>query len=268
MLFNMKQRIAINFNAYWYPLLSLVQRDFKVRYSSTVFDIGWVIIKPLIFISLYTLVFSIILKVKVGPNDGHGDFVLFLLSGYFPFMASAEGIQRGSRSLIDNRGLLKKVIFPAEVLPVVGVVSATVTEFIGMGLLLGFAVASGAPLSGWLLLLPLVILLQVIMTVGLAWLLSVLTVFLTDLGEALGLMITGWLFLTPIFYPVDSIPPDLLLFFKLNPMFHFVAAYRAIILQAHAPWPELPVAGLFAFGLSLIGFWFFRKTIDRAKNFI
>lgn len=264
----MRQRIAIAFGSYWYPLLSLVERDFKIRYAPTVFGIGWAIIQPLIFLSLYTLVFSIILKVKVGPNDSHGDFVLFLLSGYFPFMALAEGIQRGSRSLIDNRSLLKKVIFPVEILPVVGVVNAMVVKLIGLGLLVGFAVVSGVPLSGWLLLLPLVILFQVIMTVGLAWLLSILTVFLTDLGEAMGLIITGWLFLTPIFYPTDTIPPDFLFLFKLNPMFHFVAAYRAIILQAHNPWPELLLAGLFAIGLSLIGFWFFRKTIDRAKNFI
>jgi ABC-type polysaccharide/polyol phosphate export permease len=81
-------------------------------------------------------------------------------------------------------------------------------------------------------------------------------------------MISGWLFLTPVFYPVEAIPPVLLPFLKLNPMFHFVGAYRAIILESRVPLPELFLAGLFTVGLSLAGFRFFSKTLGRAKDFI
>ena len=256
------------FSRYWYPLITLVRRDFKVRYARSLFGIGWSLLLPLLSLLLYTTVFATILKVRVGHEVDRGSFVLFLLCGNLPFTAVAAGIMRGSTSLNGNRNLLKKVIFPAVVLPMVGVLSATVAELIGLILLLIYAAASGIQLSFWLLLLPLLIILRVIMTLGLAWLVSILTVFFSDLGQILGLMITGWLFVTPIFYPANSIPPSLLPLFKLNPLFHLITAYRTVILQGKNPFPEVLPVVLFAFGVALIGFWFFHKMLDRAKDLI
>ena len=246
----------------------MVRRDFKVRYARSLFGIGWSFLLPLLSLLLYTIVFATILKVRVGHEVSRGSFILFLLSGNLPFTAVAEGIMRGSASLTGNRNLLKKVIFPAVVLPMVGVLSATVAEVIRLTLLLLYAAATGVHLSFWLLLLPLLVTLRVVMTLGLAWLASILTVFFSDLGHILGLMITGLLFVTPIFYPSTSIPPSLLPLFRLNPLFHLITAYRSVILQARNPFPELLPVVLFAVAVILLGLWFFRKMLDRAKDFV
>jgi ABC-type polysaccharide/polyol phosphate export permease len=256
------------FQSHWYPLITLVRRDFQVRYARSLFGIGWSFLLPLLSLLLYTTVFATILKVRVGHEVSRSSFVLFLLSGNLPFTALAEGIMRGSACLTGNRTLLKKVIFPAVVLPMVGVLSATVAELIGLTLLLLYAAATGVHLTFWLLLLPLLIALRVVMTLGLAWLVSILTLFFSDLGHLLGLMITGWLFVTPIFYSAESIPPSLLPLFRLNPLFHLITAYRAVILQGSNPFPGVLPVVLFAAGAALTGLWFFHKTLDRAKDLI
>lgn len=261
-------RLKWQYLSHWYPLITLVRRDFKVRYARSVLGISWSFLLPLLSLILYTTVFATILKVRVGHEVNRGSFILFLLSGNLPFTAMAEGIMRGSASLTANRNLLKKVIFPAVVLPMVGVLSATVAELIGLTLLLLYAVASGVNLSLWILLLPLLIALRVVMTLGLAWLVSILTVFFSDFGHLLGLMITGWLFVTPIFYPANTIPLSLLPLFKLNPLFHLTTAYRAVILQGSNPFPGIFPVALFAAAAALTGLWFFRKMLDRAKDFI
>ena len=106
------------------------------------------------------------------------------------------------------------------------------------------------------------------MTLGLAWLSSILNVFFPDFGHLVGLMITGWLFVTPIFYPSGNIPPAMQPLFKLNPLYHLISAYRAVILQAKNPFPELLIFAVFAVSILVTGLWFFHKTLDRAKDFV
>ncbi len=262
------QRIVIFHHCYGYPLLTLVRRDFKIRYAPTFLGLGWAVLQPLIFLLVYTFAFKVILKVRFNPEDSTSAFVLYLVCGFLPFMALSEGIQRGSTSLTENRSLLKKVIFPAEVLPAVSVVSTAVTEAIGLFLLLVVASFFGVRPSVWLAFLPLLIMLRIVITLGLAWLVGVLNVFMSDLGQFLGLLLTAWMFLTPIFYPADAMPHSLLWLMKVNPLYHLVAAYRAVILQSCNPVHELPVLILWAVGIAIFGLWFFRKTVERAKDFL
>lgn len=263
-----RAKVALFLHRYGYPLLSLVRRDFKIRYAPTILGLVWTVLQPLVFLSIYTFVFSVILKVKVGPEDSPSGFVLYLLSGYLPYMALSEAIQRGSTCLTENRSLLNKVIFPAEVLPAVGVASATVTEVIGLILLSGLAAILGVHLSLWIAFLPILMLVRIALSLGLAWLVSVLNVFLTDLGQFLGLLLMAWMFLTPIFYPVEAVPQSLIFLLKLNPLHHLIAAYRAAVLQAQNPLPELLIAMGWAAGFLVFGFWFFRRTVERAKDFL
>jgi ABC-type polysaccharide/polyol phosphate export permease len=263
-----QQRAMILMHRFGYPLLSLVRRDFRVRYAPTILGLGWTVVQPLIFLLIYTFVFSAILKVKFQSLDGPGGFVLYLLSGYLPYMALSEGIQRGSTSLTENRNLLDKVIFPAEVLPVVGTASAAVTEIIGILLLVILAVFYGIHLSAWIVLMPFLLLIRIGLTLGLAWIVSVLNVFLSDLGQFLGLLLMAWMFLTPIFYPVEAVPNGLVWILKLNPLHHMIACYRAVLLEARSPLMELLGLIPFSFAVFFSGLWFFRRTIERAKDFL
>jgi ABC-type polysaccharide/polyol phosphate export permease len=262
-------KISVSFShRYGYPLLSLIKRDFKTRYSPTFLGLGWTVLQPLIFILIYTFVFSFILKVKLDPESGNTVFVLYLVSGFLPFMALAEGITQGSICLKENKSLLDKVIFPAPVLPIVGVVIAAINEIIGLTLFIVISFFFGVRPSWWLLLLPLFILLKILFTIGISWLVSVLNVFITDLGQFLGLAITAWMFFSPIFYPVSAVPNFLLWLLKINPLYHFITSYRAILLYGQNPLKNLWILLIITFITLIFGLWFFKKTIERAKDFL
>ncbi|MEM7392270.1 MAG: ABC transporter permease [Verrucomicrobiota bacterium] len=261
-----QQRITLLVHRYGYPLRALVRRDLKSRYASTLLGMAWTVLQPLFLILLYTLVFSVFLKVKFHPEHGTGDFALYLMCGFLPFLALSEGVQRASLSLTEHRGLVDKVLFPAEVLPAVGVISGALTELIGLIILILIATFMGIVPTPWLALLPLLILCRILITLGLAWLASVLTVFFKDLGPLIGLLLMALMFLTPIFYPMNAIPDGLGWLLTVNPLFHVVAVYRAVLLHAANPLPMLPGLLIATVVIFSLGLWFFRQTINRAKD--
>lgn len=265
----LRNRLSAAFARYGFPLLSLVRRDFKIRYSPTVLGLGWTVLQPLVLILIYTFVFSAILKVQFKPIDRPGGFVLYLLSGFLPYLSLSEGIQRGSTCLIENRYLLDKVVFPAEVLAAAGVISATITEIIGLVLLIGLAAVYGLYPSAWLLLMPLLLLMRIAITLGFAWVISILSVFFKDCGQFIGLLLMVWMFLTPIFYPLEAVPPNMIWLVNINPLYLVIAVYRAVILEATPP-PLDALLSLTAWVTAITGFglWFFRQTVDRAKDFL
>ncbi len=262
------QRSLERAHRYGFPLLALVRRDFQIRYGQTVIGLGWAVLQPLVLLLLYTVVFSVILQLKFRAQDTTGHFALYLMSGMFPFLALSEGVQRASSSLKENQSLLYNVRFPAEVVPIVPVVSATVTEVIGLTLLTIFAALFGVSLSVWITFLPFLIGMRIIATLGVAWLVSVLNVFFTDLGQLLGLVLTSLMFLTPIFYPVEMVPESLSWALTVNPLHHLVEAYRAVILEAQSPLLMLPYLVVWSIGLMALGLVFFRKAIEPAKDFL
>ncbi len=263
-----RHRLAVLFRRYWYPLRSMLRRDFKIRYAPTFLGVGWAALQPLLLLLLYTFVFSGILNVKFGPEAGTFGFVLYFGCGFFPYHALSEAMRQGSTSLTDNRGLLDKVIFPAEVLPAVSVLTAGVTEIIGLVLLAVFASFFGIHPSAWLLFLPVIVLLRIVLSLGLGWLVSVLNVFVNDLGQILGLLLLTLMFITPIFYPVEAVPEGMIWLVKLNPLYYVVTAYRAVILHTQNPLPALLGLIPWAIIMSAFGLWFFRRTIERAKDFL
>lgn len=256
------------FDRYRFALAAFVRRDLQGRYSRTVLGLGWTVLQPLMLLVLYTFVFSVIMKLRFTAGTGTGNFALYLTSGMFPFLALSEGIQRASTSLSENRSLLHKVRFPAEVLPAVGVITSTIPEVLGLSLLIMVGGFLDVQYSAWLVFLPVLILLRVMLTMGIAWLVSVLRVFLVDIGQFVGLFLTTWMFLTPIFYPADLVPGRFAMALQLNPLYHLVDAYRAVILESRNPLESIPFLIVSA-GLSVgIGLAFFRGTVERAKDFL
>ena len=257
-----------SFDRYRFALAAFVRRDLRGRYSRTVLGLGWTILQPLLLLVLYTFVFSVIMKLRFKAGTGTGNFALYLTSGMFPFLALSDGIQRASTSLSGNRSLLNKVRFPAEVLPAVGVVTSTIPEVLGLSLLIIAGAFSDVQYSAWLVFLPVLIFLRVLLTLGIALLVSVLSVFLVDIGQFVGLFLTTWMFLTPIFYPADLVPGGFAIALKLNPLYHLVDAYRAVILEARNPLASIAISTVSA-ALSIgIGLAFFRGTVERAKDFL
>lgn len=219
---------------------SFVKRDLLARYKGSAVGLFWSVIHPLIMLVLYTFVFSTILKVRVGISEGTEQFALFLFCGLLPWNAFAEGLNRSTGVLLENANLIKRAVFPSEILPVYPVIAGIVNELVGFGILLAALLAIGHPITPVMLLLPAIFLLQFVLTTGLAWIVAATTVFIRDLGQILSVILTLWVFLTPIFYPPSVVPQGMRLFLTVNPLYALVEAYRNLILKGQLPaWGSL-----------------------------
>jgi lipopolysaccharide transport system permease protein len=240
---------------------AFVRRDIQGRYVSSVMGFSWAVIQPLALLVLYTFVFSHVLKVRLGGSGTTASFALYLFCGMLPWLAFSEGVTRSASVILDQTPLIKKVVFPSEILPAYTVISAHVMEFVGLGILLVSVSLFDRGPSWTLLLLPAVILLQFLFTMGVGWLLASLNVFLRDIRQLLGLVLTLWMFLTPIFYPADMMPLRFRWVLELNPMYYVIAAYRDVILEGRLPLaPQLLVLTVMAMTSFVIGHWFFRRS--------
>jgi lipopolysaccharide transport system permease protein len=148
------------------------------------------------------------------------------------------------------------------------VVTASINEIVGLLLVVAFGAMVGQRVDGWLFALPVLVLIRVVLTLGLAWLLSIIAAFVSDLGEFLSLALTAWLFLTPIFYTADLVPPFLRWILVVNPLHSLIEAYRSVLIAGEPPWPAAIVAAAWAGTLFAGGLWFYRKAIDRGRDFL
>ncbi len=221
----------------------------------------WAVLNPLAMLALYTFVFSVILKVKLGAGDDTASFALYLFCGMLPWLAFSEGVQRSTTVILGNVNLVKKVVFPLEVLPLNVVLAALVTQAIGMLVLLAAALAKGVPVSWTWLLAPLLIVPQLAWTLGLSWFLASFGVYVRDIGQLIGLVLTAWMFVTPIMYPAAMVPAQYQWWVAVNPMAVLIEAYRRVFLEGALPSGGALAALTVSGGLvCVLGYLWFLKT--------
>lgn len=218
--------------------LSFVKRDLAARYKGSTFGMLWSIVNPVIMLVLYTFVFSTILKVRVGVQEGTGSFAIYLFCGLLPWNAFAEPLGRSTGIVFEHTNLIKRMVFPVEILPLYIVISSVVNQLIGFTILFLVLLMSGHQFSLLIAFLPALLLLQMAFTVGLAWIVAGATVFFRDLAQVIGMVTTLWLFLTPIFYTANLVPEGWRPLLGLNPMYAVVESYRSIILKGQLPDPH------------------------------
>jgi len=217
-------------------IVNFVKRDLVARYKGSAMGIFWSVAHPFVMLLLYTLVFSGIFRVQVGEAEGTRIFALYLFCGMLPWNAFQEGMSRSTEVIFGHANLIKRTIFPSEILPAYIVLSCLVSELIGLAILLGVLMLTAHQGLGLpLLFLPVILLLQVAFTLGLAWIVAAINVFLRDIGQLVGVVLTLWLFLTPIFYPPSQIPQSLKWVLLVNPMGWVIEAYRSVILRGAFP---------------------------------
>jgi len=238
-----------------------VSRDIRGRYVNSALGLWWAVIQPVALLILYTFVFSVVMRQRLGDSDGTGEFALYLLCGLLPWLAFADAVTRSASVIVEQSPLIKKVVFPSEILPVHVVLSALVVEAVGLAVLLGAVIVWGRP-PGWsLLVLPVVVLLQGLFTTGIAWLLATIGVFIRDVRQVVGLGLTLWMFLTPIVYPASIVPERYRWVLAINPMSYVVDAYRAVVLDdrlpAAAPLALFASIAIVAF---VLGHWVFIRS--------
>jgi len=213
---------------------NLVVRDLKVRYKHSVLGFLWSLVNPLLLMTVFTIVFTIML-----PNLTIPKFPVFVLCALLPWNFFNTSVMGALNSIIHNGHLIKKVYFPREILPISSVLSNFVNFLLALPVLLLFVLIFHVPLTIWLIYLPLIMAVQVAFTIGIALILATLNVFYRDTGVIMEVVMQAWFFLTPVFYPAELLPewktlwglalPVRRLTYILNPMASIIASYRSVL---------------------------------------
>jgi lipopolysaccharide transport system permease protein len=243
---------------------TMVRRDILGRYRGSFAGAFWTLLNPLLLMLTYFFVFGVVLQTKFGNDPSRSGFALYFLAGMLPWLAFSEAAGRAPWVMIEHRNFVKKLVFAVETLPFTLVISGLVSEIFALVLFsAGFLIARGTlPLS--VVWLPLLILPQILFTAGFAWFLAALGVFVRDLGQVIGFLLTLWFFLTPICYPEASLPAMAAPLLSRNPIYVLVRGYRAVFLEGRAPafgplW-KLWIVSAAAFVLGHAWFYKLRKS--------
>jgi ABC-type polysaccharide/polyol phosphate export permease len=241
---------------------SLVARDLKARYRGSVLGFLWSFVNPILLLSIYSFIFTQVLPTRVDTN---GPYALFLFCGLLPWTWFSSSLLESSNVLIAGGNLIRKVLFPAEVLPIVTVLAALV--HFGLGLLIVLAAISYFGVSvTWtdFLWLPAIVAVQLVLTLGLALLVSALTVHFRDLRDLLSNVLTLWFFATPILYPLSLVDARWQPLLALNPFTHLAIAYQEVLFVEgpYALWPRLLALAGGAVLVLAFGYFVFDRLRD------
>lgn len=242
----------------------LVRQEVVGRYRGSVLGIAWSFLTPILMLLVYTFVFSVIFGARWAavPEGGKAAFAVVLFLGMAVFGIFADVAVRAPQMIIANANYVTRVVFPLEVLPVVQLGNALFHFVVNMvAWLLAYMLVIGGVPPVTALALPLLLLPLLLGTLGLAWLLASLGVYLRDLGQTIGLVVTAGLFLTPIFYPLEAIPENYRRFILFNPLTHVVEQVRDAMILGRLPAPStLAWTWLVALALLWLGYCWFQKT--------
>ena len=241
---------------------SLVARELKARYRGSVLGFVWSFVNPLLLLSIYSFVF---MTVMPGNDPRVTPFAVFLFCGLLPWTWFSSSLTEATSSLINGGNLIKKVLFPAEVLPIVSVLANMVHFLLGLPILIAFMIAfRHYPALGTLPWFPIVLAVQLIFTLGLAFALSALTVHFRDIRDLLTNVLTLWFFATPIIYPyfMPSVSRFLTLF-RLNPFYHLAVSYQEILFFGEfGHTRSLLLLAILSVVVFLAGYWLFDRLRD------
>ena len=243
---------------------SLVARELKARYRGSVLGFFWSFINPLLLLLVYSFVFTYVMR---GSNDTRiQPYALFMFCGILPWTWFSSSLNESAGVLISGGNLIKKVLFPAEILPIVTVLANMIHFFFGLVILAGFLVYYQRPLDlPGLALFPVAIAIQLILTLGFALLLSALTVHFRDIRDILSNLLTFWFFATPIIYPwflfEGKWQAKLL---NLNPFTHLAISYQEILFFPGpvGHWKLLMLLGVISVAFFLFGYFVFDRLRD------
>lgn len=238
-------------------LYQLVRRDFRIRFTGSALGVFWAVLQPLSLVILYWFVFTVMIPVPRLPGASGSDYVLYLISGLLPWIGFSEGVMRGTTAIVENGSMVRRLPFRSELLVVVPNVTASIFSVIGIGLFAAFLLYEGRSLSGiWLL--PFALLLQFMLQLGLAWVLATLHVFLRDVVQVLGFLLSIIFYLSPILYRIEG-PFEHI--FVWNPLTPLLGLFRSALIGA-----PLPGVASIVFLMTVIfalfsgGLWFFRRA--------
>ena len=242
---------------------SLVARELKARYRGSVLGFFWSFVNPLLLLLIYTFVFTVVLP-GVHPPELE-PFALFMFCGILPWTWFSSSLLESSNVLIAGGNLIRKVLFPAEVLPIVTVLAGLVHFCLGLPILAVFLIYYRVPVYPTdLLWFPVIVLVQLVLTLGLALLVAALTVHFRDVRDLLANLLTLWFFATPIIYPLSQAPANVQRLLNLNPFTHLAVSYQEVLFRPgpFTEWPRLLAVGAGALVVFVAGYFVFDRLRD------
>lgn len=214
-----------NFLKYRHFLKELVKKDFKFKYRRSRLGVLWSLLNPLLMITVLSIVFSTLFNRHI-PN-----YILYLLTGKLMFDFFSESTSAAMRSINGNAALIRKIYVPRYLFPISKVFLSLINLLFALIIMLAIMLFSNSEWSWSILLFPFPILYLFIFAVGVGLILSAYAVYFKDLNHLYGVMITAWMYLTPIIYPIDIIPDKFRLIIDCNPMYYYVSLFRSIVLD-------------------------------------
>ena len=243
-------------------VFQMAKRDMIERYRGSMFGFLWSLLNPLFMLVVYTFVFTKVFGAKwPGTGGGSAGFAVNAFAGMVIFSIFAESASRAPTLLVQNANLVKKVVFPLEVLPWVPLVSSIFHALVSYLVLVAFVVAFTGKLHPTAILFPLVIVPVSLLSLGIGWFLCSLGVFFRDASHTVGLLVMAIMFMSPIFYPVSAVPLDLRWIFELSPLARSIEDCRAVVIEGRLPdLGEFAINCLIAILVAWAGLAWFTRT--------
>lgn len=210
-------------------MLSLARLQITDRYLGSRLGLAWAIISPLLMFAVFAYVFGVVFRTRLPGASDSGSYLLWLVSGYSAWLAISESLVNASNSLTSNAALLKNLVFKTEIVPLAAILVGFIPLAVAVPILLIGKVALTGTLNPWLITLPAVIAVHLVMVASICHFLAVTTVIVRDFAVALPTFLTLFLFLTPIFYPVEMVPARLRFLMDANPVLMLTNAYRTLL---------------------------------------
>ncbi|MBK1890242.1 ABC transporter permease [Undibacterium sp. 14-3-2] len=243
-------------------ILDMAGRDALGKYKGSRLGIIWSLLTPVFMLAIYTFVFSEIFRARWTPaSQSKAEFAIALFSGMIMFNLFSEIINRAPTLIVSNANFVKKIVFPLEILACVSLFSAMFHMLVSTAVLLLFQLIMNTYLPWTVLLLPFAVLPLALLCLGISWFLSALGVFIRDVGQTIGLLVTGLMFLSPVFFPLSAIPEKWQGLARLNPMVFPIEMARDVLVWGKTPdWAEWGIYLLMTLLVAWAGFVSFQKT--------
>jgi lipopolysaccharide transport system permease protein len=242
----------------------MTKREITGRYRGSVMGILWTFINPILMLSVYTFVFSVVFKARWGTgalSESKSDFAVILFAGLLVHTFFAEALSRAPTLIIGNANYVKKVVFPLEILSISNLLSVLFHTFISILVLLVAFIIFNGYLHWTVFLMPLVLFPLVVFTLGLSWFLSSLGVYLRDVGQTISIIVTILMFLSPIFYPISALPKEFQSLIMLNPLTFIIEQSRNVLIWGKMPdFYGLAIYSVISIVIMWLCFVWFQKT--------
>lgn len=256
------------FKSLWlnrYLILQLTKHDILGRYKGSIMGVVWSLIHPIVLLTIYTFVFSVVFKARWGADlhETKVQFAILLFAAMIIHGIFAETLIKAPQLILNNINYVKKIIFPLEVLPVVTLVSVLFNGLISYLVLILFFLITNEYLNWTIVFYPLILLPFLFLTLGFAWLLACLGVYLRDVTQIIGVIMTVLMFASPVFYPLSALPDFIKSWILINPLTFIIEQSREVIIFGNTPcW-----TGLMTYStISLIVFWLGYFMFQKSRN--